>query len=667
MFSPARLRHYLPHAGLLLILLLGAALRLWRLEQNGFGVEYYGAAVLSMSTSWHNFFYNAFDPAGYVSIDKPPVAFWIQALSVKLFGFDELAVLAPQAVEGLLSIVLLFWLVSRRFGRIAGLLAALFLAISPIAVAVDRSNNTESCLTLFLLLAASAATLAAERASLAWLAVAFALVGVAFNIKMLVAFGIVPALGAVYFLLAPTSWPRRIGHLAIAGVALLLVSLSWAAIYDLTPASQRPYAGSSANNSMLALAVEHNAMDRFVRPAGLTPRVPMQRAQQQAQRPDAQLATARTMAFDNVPIGPLRLADFHLARQIGWLFPLAAFGLLALCLRGGGAANREYRIAVVLWSLWALAYGVVFSFAGGIFHAYYLAVLTPPLAALAGGGVVALWQLLAARGWRATLLPLALVLCAAWQLWYGGVLLRWPETLFSQPEAWLGTLSDAVESWRGWSMAGALTALLAGLVIGISRLWRSLHAGTVTVAIVAVAGLCVLPATFAAGCAVVPGNPMPAARLATLGDPARADQAPPIHSGRIPFDPKLFEFLAANRGHAKYLLAVPNARLAAPIIIRTGQSVMAIGGFFGSDPIIEPDDLGRRAAAGELRYFLVLGPGAFGMGREMEGRRQAFISWAMRNGKLVDTTLWQSETDTWLRRAWLFDLSPQRLGAAGKN
>src|SRR5438128_12321651 len=62
-------------------------LRLWDLQQNRWGTTYYTAAVRSGMDSWHNFFYNSFDPGGFVSVDKPPVALWVQVLSAKLFGF----------------------------------------------------------------------------------------------------------------------------------------------------------------------------------------------------------------------------------------------------------------------------------------------------------------------------------------------------------------------------------------------------------------------------------------------------------------------------------------------------------------------------------------------------------------------------------------------------
>ena len=182
------------------VLLLAAALRFWRLDQNGFANEYYTAGVRSMGQSWRNFFYHAFDPAGFVSIDKPPLAAWIQVASVKLFGFHGLAVLVPQVIEGMAAVWLVYHLVRRRFDRAAGLLAALFLALTPVSVAVDRSSNTESCLILFLLLAAWALLRAAEDGSRRFLLLSMALVGLAFNVKMLAAFVVLPAFALVYVL-----------------------------------------------------------------------------------------------------------------------------------------------------------------------------------------------------------------------------------------------------------------------------------------------------------------------------------------------------------------------------------------------------------------------------------------------------------------------------------
>ena len=75
-----------PRLGLAGILTLALVLRCCRLGASGFITPYYMAGVRSMTVSWHNFFFNAFDPAGFVLLDKPPLAFWTQTLSAELFG-----------------------------------------------------------------------------------------------------------------------------------------------------------------------------------------------------------------------------------------------------------------------------------------------------------------------------------------------------------------------------------------------------------------------------------------------------------------------------------------------------------------------------------------------------------------------------------------------------
>jgi 4-amino-4-deoxy-L-arabinose transferase-like glycosyltransferase len=246
------------------ILALALALRGWRLGASGFITPYYMAGVRSMTLSWHNFFFNAFDPTGFVSLDKPPIAFWAQTLSVKTFGFSPFSVLLPQLLEGLLSILLLYHLVKRAFGTGAGLLAALFLALTPIAIAVDRSNNTDTGLVLTLLLAAWALSHSVETGRCYFLLLSAALVGIGFNVKMLVAFGVLPVFILLYFVGGQIPLRRRIGHLAAAGLVLAAVSLAWTAVYDLTPPQKRPFVDSTTGNSMFELIVAENFIKRFV-------------------------------------------------------------------------------------------------------------------------------------------------------------------------------------------------------------------------------------------------------------------------------------------------------------------------------------------------------------------------------------------------------------------
>jgi 4-amino-4-deoxy-L-arabinose transferase-like glycosyltransferase len=220
------------------VVALAALLRLWRLDQNGFDNEYYAAAVRSMAAGWPTFFYNAFDPAGFVSVDKPPLALWIQVASVKLLCFRPLAVLLPQVLEGVAAVAITARLARRHWGPWAGALAGLFLAVTPIAVAVDRSGNTDTGLVLVLLLAAWALLVAAERGRRAVVLLAMALIGLGFNVKMLAAFVVLPTFALVYWLGAARPWRRRLVDLALAGVVLATVALPWTIAYDLTPAGR---------------------------------------------------------------------------------------------------------------------------------------------------------------------------------------------------------------------------------------------------------------------------------------------------------------------------------------------------------------------------------------------------------------------------------------------
>jgi 4-amino-4-deoxy-L-arabinose transferase-like glycosyltransferase len=572
-------RRRIEYACLAAVLLLAAALRLWRLEDNGFGTAYYAAGVRSALQGGSLFFFNAFDPAGFVSLDKPPLAFWIQAAFAWMLGFSGWTIHLPQALAGVGSVAILYRLVRKPFGAPAGLIAALLLAITPVMVAIDRSNNTDSWLVFFLLLAAWAALRGRGLA----LVLSMALLGVAFNVKMLAALVCGPALLFAWLVASGGfDWWRRLGWMTAAGATLAVVALSWPLAFDLTPKDSRPYAGSTTGNSMLELVVVHNGLERFVR------RRPVPQIQQQAAEP------RRFELYDSVPTGPLRLAAPTLASQFAWLLPLAVLGLVLVRRR-----DRTWS-SLVLWGTWALTYGIVYSAAGGIFHIYYLSTLAPPFAALAAIGAVQLWR----RGprWLATGLGAA-------ALWQGYVLgtgaLGWQTPWMAAPV--MVVLAAAVTLWRDKrppALAGAMALMVLPLAWALSPI-------------------------FAAGNLTLPSASLPR----WLGI---SDGRGPILSrnwSALSEDPKLVGFLSAHRGQARFLAATPTALLAAPIIIGTGQPVMAMGGFNGRDPILTVDAFAEMARRGEVRYVL-LG----GRGREASD----LVKWVWANGKPVDDAEWRS-------------------------
>lgn len=409
---------------------LAAALRLACLAQNGFGTPYYAAAVRSMTMNVHNLFFAAFDPTGLLAIDKPPVAFWLQAGSVELFGFSGIALLLPQAIEGILSVILLFHLVRRRFGDNAGFLAALFLAITPISVAIDRTNNTDSCLVLVQLLAAWAAIVAAERGSLRMVLLSAMVLGVGFNVKMAAVLLVLPGFVALYWFTAPAPWTRRVLHLAAAAVTMSVVALSWPLTVDLTAPGSRPYVDSTFGNSVLELIAGHNALDRFVRPdwmdvvrpAFFTPR--------------------------RAPAGVFRLLSAGLASQVLWLAPLA---LLGLRVAPGWPAR-------LLWGGWFLVCAVVFSATAGIFLPHYLVQMAPSVAALGAIGVTC------SRSPRLT--AIAMAATGVWQ----GYLLAATDAPWWAWGAIAGTMAAAAFHGFVHARRGAVSVGIACLLIA-PALW----------------------------------------------------------------------------------------------------------------------------------------------------------------------------------------------------
>jgi 4-amino-4-deoxy-L-arabinose transferase-like glycosyltransferase len=656
------------------IILLAAALNLFRLDRLGYANAYYAAGVRSMLTSWRNFFFVSFDPGGFVSIDKPPLGFWIQAASAKAFGFSGLSLLAPEALAGVASVALLYWLVRRVFGPVAGLLAALALALTPVSVAVDRNNTIDALLILTLLAAVWAVSRAAERSSLRWLLVGAALVGLGFEIKMLQAYFVAPALWLAYFVGSRRGWRVRIAHLAAATVVLLVVSLAWATIVDLTPASERPYVGSSETNSALDLALGYNGLFRLVPaawlPSALTGPFGGARIGDRPATPsDAPGAGPRGMpGIHGLEPGPLRLFSSFLAGQIGWLLPLAALGGIAAWLQTRTRFPFDRRhIALTIWGGWFVTAAAFFSVATGftLMHRYYLAMLAPPTAALVGAGLVALWRDYRRPGWRGWLLPMAIAGTAALA---AKILADYPD--------WSVRLTPLVLI-LGFGAALALTGIRFGR-------YRRPAFGRRLLPAIALAGLVAIfcaPAVWAGvttwdvrnGGGLPAGGPPSAAGFGfAFGPPPGASGASDLERGAPSFasetpaeladlfergfgsrtDPKLIAFLDAHHDGERFLFATTDANSAAPYVLATGQGVAALGGFAGADPILTPEALAAMIARGEVRYFYVpataagaesdqpaglAGPGGFG-----GFGRGANVEWINAHCAPVPTDQWQS-------------------------
>ncbi|MCD6053834.1 MAG: glycosyltransferase family 39 protein [Rubrobacteraceae bacterium] len=539
------------------ILALSAFWNLSWLTSEGYANVYYAATVKNMLTSWHNFFFASYD-AGFVSVDKPPLGFWIQAANAYLFGFHGWSLLLPQALAGVLCVALLYYLVGRSFGTVAGLLAALALTLTPISVATNRHNNLESLLVFAVLLASWAFILAAETGRLRWLVVGGFVIGLGFNIKMLEAFVVLPAFYVLYLVAAPVGWRRRMIHLGLATVVIVATSLPWVVAVDLTPAEQRPYVGSSSFNTVTDLIVGWNGVER--------------------------LSGSDEDVGDP---GPLRLLNPQLGGQIGWLLPLAIVGLAAASWRSWQGRpslpllNRQQQ-ALVLWGTWLISLVVFFSVAGD-WDPHYLAMLAPAVAALVGAGVVALWDdYQKSPGWRRWILPLTLVGTAGLQVY---ILAHHPD-------------------WSHWLAPTIVSLCLAAAASSIvARLRPRLRiSGYPLLAIgVGVGSLFLAPSIWVASTVWYGAE----TRVPTAGPQVRlSETSSKLRSDGSEVD-RLVEYLEANQGDAKYLVAAIDSSVASPIILNTDEPVIAFGGFEGRDQVFRMERLAGLVNQGTVRFFIV--------------------------------------------------------------
>ncbi|MCA9940488.1 MAG: glycosyltransferase family 39 protein [Anaerolineales bacterium] len=645
------LRWGITPAALLLagIIALSAFLHFYRLDNIGDGNLYYTAAVKSMLQSWHNFFFVAAEPGGSVTVDKPPLGLWIEAASAFVLGVNGLAVVLPNILAGLLSLPLIYHLVRRYFGSGPGLLAALAAALTPVSLAAERNNTMDGMLTFCLLLAAWAFLRAVETERRRFLWLGAALVGVGFNIKMMQAFMVLPAFYALYFFGSRTGWGRKIVNLLLATILLLLVSLWWPIVVDLTPADQRPFIGSSTDNTVMELIAGHNGLNRWFGPQGSGGNnndAPPNDTPSGAPNFAPTNANARPFPGDGPPpgggqlpgdgrppggsqapggggpggsneVGSPGVARFFqapLSKEISWLLPFALIAMLLLLPRRLTLPLHPDHRFLLLWGGWLLTCLVFFSFAS-FFHAYYMVMLAPPLAALVGGGAGVLWRMRGAHPRR-----------AAWLLLGAAAV-----TLAFQ---WLNARQFDVSGF--WLPLAALLLAAGGVL-----LWWEVKRGSVIGFALVLASLLITPLVWS-GLTVtnVANVNLPAAyQGATVADNFRPAGAPVAGGGGNDRTPNAatLAYLEARTQDVTYLLAVPSSMQGAPYVLATGRPVLYMGGFGGNDAVVSAADLAQMTTDGALRYVLV----------EEGGRSQN-----------------QGEISQWVRAECrqVTDLNTQRLG-----
>jgi 4-amino-4-deoxy-L-arabinose transferase-like glycosyltransferase len=575
---------------------LAAVLNTWALGQNGYANAYYSAGVKSMLLSWHNFLFVSADPAGLVSIDKPPLGLWVQAASARVFGFSPLSLLLPQAIAGIVAVAAVYLIVRKRYGTLAATASALTLAVFPAFVAVSRDNNVDTLLILLMTLACGVALRAIESGRLRTLLGAAVLVALAFNTKALAAYLVIPGIAVGYLNCAPGPPRRRVGHLLLAGIVCGVLSLAWMVAVDLTPAAQRPFVGSSTDNSELGLTFGYNGLGRVGGQKGGPGPVANREVPPQVQAPVAASAAPAAavrlptpspavaptvaatisrgpVAFGTAP-GPLRLFRRGFGDQGAWMLAFALVGLTAIALTR--PARRDPRLAgLMVFGGFLLCEAGFLSVSRGIVHPYYVSALGPGTAVMVGAGLAAMVR--PARPWSPLLMLAAVLATAVVQI----LLLHRAHYLAVWQLMLVPAAAAALIAVRRRSSPASLGAVLAVLLVAptayAATTWRQPVQGTFP----------------AAGPRVVGGN-----GGAELSRPQLAT------------DDALMRYVISHGARGRLQL-LTQASLTADGPILLGLRASALGGYGGVDPALDGPGLGRLVASGQARYLLLGGSYAY--------------------------------------------------------
>jgi 4-amino-4-deoxy-L-arabinose transferase-like glycosyltransferase len=595
------------HPELLGLLLLAAVLDFWALDRNGWANTYYSATVRSMTQSWHAFLYGSFDATGIMTVDKPPLALWVQALSARAFGFHSWSILLPQALMGVATVGLAYDLTRRMFGRWAGFAAGLVLVLTPITVAISRHNNPDALLVLCITAAVWALVRALEDGRTRWLVVSGVCIGLGFEAKMGAALLVVPPIAAAWLWVAPRGRLAAARQLLAAGAAMLVVGLAWPVLMWLTPAADRPWISGTSDNSIWSLIFGYNGFGRLLGQSG---------------GPGGGAGPGGGGGggpFGGEP-GVLRLLNSALGGQGGWLLGFAIVGGIAVV-----AASRLRRADAR--SGWIIAVGgsfaitaIAFSKAQGIFHPYYVSALAPFTAALVGAGV----KELADRGLAARVLaPLAVA---------GGIVAEVAILKNDTSELqWVPALLVAVGAGAAFFLAtslnrkfrAAVLAVALGALLIAPGVWAFQTLGHATSGTFPAGGP--VSASFAGpggggGFGGPPGGSGARGGSAAAGGSAPGGFAPGGGvggpGGGSSFGGATSQSLAAAvayaEAHGGGTVAVASQTGAAGELISSGAKVAALGGFSGRESQVSVSWLADAVAAGKVRYVLTSDSGGLG-------------------------------------------------------
>jgi 4-amino-4-deoxy-L-arabinose transferase-like glycosyltransferase len=637
---------------LLALLAATAVLYLWDLGASGWANSFYSAAVQAGTKSWKAFFFGSSDSSNFITVDKPPASLWPMEISARIFGLNSWSMLAPQALEGVATVGLVYLSVRRWFSAQAALLAGAVVALTPVAAMMFRFNNPDAMLALLLTAATYATMRGLERAQTKWLVLAGGLVGFGFITKMMQAFLILPVMAVVYLLAAPTGWWRRVWQVCLMGVSVVVAAGWWVAAVALTPAADRPYVGGSQDNSILNLIFGYNGFGRITG------------------QESGSVGGGRVAGSMWGPTGVTRLFNTEFGNMMSWLLPGAlVMGAVLLVITVRARRTDRERAALLLWGGSLVSIGLVISLAQGIIHPYYAVALAPPLGALIGIATMGLWQ---RRDSWAGRVGLAAGLAAT---------VVWSYVLLGRTADWFPALRPFVAVVGALGVAAILVlpllrnvpkvAIALVATLGFGAALAAPLFSTVATAATPHQGAIPSVTPTAAGGQGGPGGgfgggfPGGGFRRAFGGGgfpgngtqggpgggfPAGAGARTGTGTGGLPggapsfgagggfrrgagggfgarggggagflsasqSKPALTKALQADASRYTWAAATVNSNNAAGYQLASGEPVMAIGGFNGTDPAPTLAQFERYVAAGKIHYFIAgTGGGGFGGG-----------------------------------------------------
>ena len=422
---------------LVFILFIGAFLRFSRI--NDFDNPYYTATAFSVIKTWNNFLFASSDPLGVVSVDKPPLAFWLQGIGIYLFGTEKWAVNIFQAILGIISILILYSLIKPTFGRISALVSSSILCVIPSSVIID-SRNEPDALMMFLVLCSSFFIIKSVRSNNVFWLIPFALfIGLAFNTKMLVALIPLPVFFLYYFLSKDENLFKKIKHLFLTSLLITIISFSWVFIVWITPSNERPWVGSTSDNSIWTLVFKYNGFNRFEGflgppPQGVPPQGrPPQLSVGPQQGPPPQVGGVATLQMFDQGYGILGLLFGRIGASTGWLL---GWTILLGIINVSSSLSKsklknyknitnffkkdEYHSESFMWFFWLILGFFIFGVANATdTHVYYLVALSIPIAGVFGIAFTEILEKVKNGTFPIQIIPIGMIMIVVTQILWG--------------------------------------------------------------------------------------------------------------------------------------------------------------------------------------------------------------------------------------------------------